>query len=195
MPATMRAMLRPSPFRQLGRAARVVIAALSLSAAGLVGIALNEGYTDRAIPDPVHGTKVPTIGFGTTEGVRMGDTTTPPRALQRALADVSKFEGALKGCVRVPLHQHEYDAYVDLAYNIGPGKSGVVDGFCWAKRGGPSNLVSRLNAEDYEGACNAILDWRFAGKQDCCAPGNRTCGGLCARRHKLQAQCLGAGQP
>ncbi len=73
---------------------------------------LHEGYTDRAVI-PVKG-DVPTIGFGTTTGVKLGDTTTPPKALARALTDVQQFEGALKQCVTVPLAQHEYDALVEL---------------------------------------------------------------------------------
>ncbi|GAP37884.1 lysozyme [Piscinibacter sakaiensis] len=180
----------PSRARQIGRAARLVIAGLSLSAAGLVGIAVHEGYSERAYPDPVHGTKVPTIGFGSTAGVKMGDTTDPVSALQRKEREVRVFEGAIKACVTVPLYQAEYDAYVDLAYNIGPGRDGVADGFCWAKRGGPSNLVRRLNAGDYVGACNAILDWRYAGGQDCSV--SRSCRGLWLRRQQLQQRCLGA---
>ncbi len=41
---------------------RRTVAALTLSAAALVGIVLHEGYTDRAVI-PVKG-DVPTIGFG-----------------------------------------------------------------------------------------------------------------------------------
>nr|WP_299146749.1 glycoside hydrolase family protein [uncultured Comamonas sp.] len=93
------------------------MAALTLSAAALVGIVLHEGYTDRAVI-PVKG-DVPTIGFGTTTGVKLGDTTTPPKALARALTDVQQFEGALKQCVTVPLAQHEYDALVSFSYNVG----------------------------------------------------------------------------
>jgi lysozyme len=48
-----------------------------------------------------------TIGFGTTEGVKMGDRITPPQALVRGLQDVQKYEGALHRCVSVPLHQYE----------------------------------------------------------------------------------------
>jgi hypothetical protein len=66
---------------------RRTVAALTLSAAALVGIVLHEGYTDRAVI-PVKG-DVPTIGFGTTTGVKLGDTTTPPKALARALTDVA----------------------------------------------------------------------------------------------------------
>lgn len=149
---------------------RTRLAALSLSAAALVGIALHEGYTDQAVI-PVQG-DVPTIGFGTTEGVRMGDRITPPQALARALTDVQKFEGALKQCVTVPLHQYEYDAYISLAYNIGSGA------FC------RSTLVRKLNAEDYEGACREILRWdRFQGEP---------LRGLTIRRQKEHQQCMGA---
>lgn len=159
---------------------RTWLAALVLSAAGLVGIAVDEGYSEKAYPDPVLGTKVPTIGFGTTGGVKMGDTTTPVKALQRKLQDVQGYENALKRCVMVPLYQHEFDAYIDLSYNIGS------TAFC------SSTLVKRLNAGDYPGACNAILMWRKAGDVDCSAPGNKTCSGLWARRQRLRQQCLGA---
>ena len=125
----------------------------------------------------------------------MGDTTTPVKALQRKLSDVKNFEGAIKQCVNVPLHQYEYDAYVDLAYNIGVGKSGVVDGFCESRRGGPSTLVKRLNAQDYAGACDAILQWKKAGGVDCSLPGNKTCHGLWDRRQRMHKQCLGEVQP
>ena len=162
---------------------RTWILFLALSAVGLVGIAVDEGYSSKAYPDPANGKAVPTIGFGTTHNVRMGDTTTPVKALQRKLTDVQQFEGVLKACVTAPLHQGEYDAYVNLAYNIGP------QAFCG------STLVRRLNAEDYEGACNAILMWRRVGITDCSHPQNRSCPGLWVRRQKLHAQCLGEGAP
>ena len=158
---------------------RSLIVVLVLSAAGFVGLAIDEGYTSNAIPDPVLGTKVPTIGFGTTDGVKMTDTTTPPKAMQRTLADVGKYEGAMKRCVSVPLHQYEYDAYVNLTYNIGG------SAFC------ASTIVKKLNVQDYIGACNAILQWRFVGTVDCSAPGNKSCPGLWQRRLRLNAQCLG----
>lgn len=149
--------------------ARQVIAALSLSASALVGLALHEGYTDRAVI-PIPG-DVPTIGFGATAGVKMGDTITPPKALARALTDAQAFEGALKRCVRVPLHQYEYDAFVSLAYNIGGGA------FCG------STLVRKLNASDYAGACAEILRWDKAG--------GRAVRGLTVRRQKEHRQCIG----
>lgn len=124
---------------------RTLIGALVLSAAGLVGIVQQEGWCGLAcIPVPGD---VPTIGFGSTAGVKMGDTITPPKALVRALQDVGKFEGAVKQCVHVPLHQYEYDAYVDLAYNIG----GTA--FC------ASSIPEKLNELNYEAACATITEF------------------------------------
>ena len=156
--------------------------ALSLSAAALVGIVLHEGYSDRAII-PVPG-DVPTIGFGTTAGVKLGDTTTPPKALARALVDVQQFEGAIKTCVTVPLTQNEYDAYVSFAYNVGS------RAFC------QSTLVKKLNLGDFKGACDELLRWRFFQGKDCALPENRRlCGGLVKRREAEYRQCLGEGAP
>lgn len=161
---------------------RSALAALALSAAGLVGIVSLEGYTDRAII-PVKGDK-PTHGFGSTGAdIKLGDKTTPPQALARALSDVQRDERAVKGCVSVPLAQYEYDAYVSLTYNVGAGA------FCG------STLARKLNAGDYAGACDEILRWRFYQGKDCSLPMyQRLCGGLWARRQSEHRQCLG-GQP
>lgn len=161
---------------------RAGIASLVLSAAALIGIAVHEGYKDAAYV-PTKG-DVPTIGFGTTtrpDGtpVRMGDTTHPVEALQRKARDLVRFEGAVKQCVTAPLYQHEYDAYVDMAYNIG------TTAFCG------STMVKRLNAGDYQGACDAILMWKRVAQQDCSVPGNRICWGLWQRRLATHKRCVG----
>ncbi len=160
---------------------RLLPIGLAISAAAFVGLAVSEGYTDSAVT-PVKG-DVPTYGFGTTRRddgspVRIGDRTTPPKALARALADVQKFEGALRQCVTVPLYQHEYDAYLRLAYNIGE------NAFCG------STLVKKLNAQDYPGACAEILRWKNFQGRDCSKAGSG-CGGLWTRRQDEYRQCMG----
>lgn len=148
---------------------RLAVGALGLSAAMFGSLVVYEGYSDVAyIPVPGD---VPTLGFGTTEGVRPGDTITPPKAVQRALQDISKYEGAIKRCVHVPLHQHEYDAYVSFAYNVGG------NAFC------NSTLVKRLNAEDYAGACAELSRWVYSG--------GRKLQGLVNRRAQERAKCEG----
>lgn len=162
---------------------RFAVASLVVSAGAFVGILTREDYTETAII-PTKG-DVPTVGFGTTGGVRMGDRTTPVKAVQRAYKDVATFEGAVKRCVKVPLQQAEYDAYVDLSYNIG------ATGFC------TSTIVKRLNVQDYRGACDAILMFNKVSlpngtKFDCSTPGNRVCPGLWTDRLRVHALCVAA---
>lgn len=158
------------------RGSRTAVAGLVLAASTLVGIAVKESYTDRAVI-PVPG-DVPTKGFGTTthadgSPVKMGETTTPPRALVDLLRDAGKFEQAVKRCAPVPMHAYEFSAYVSLAYNIGEGA------FC------TSTVVRRLNALDYAGACEAILMWDKVG--------GRAVRGLTLRRQAEYRECMGEG--
>jgi len=150
------------------RSPRTQIAALVLSASALVGIAVHESYRDTAYI-PVKG-DVPTIGFGTTDGVKMGDRVTVERALVKLLADANEYERAVKRCVTAPLYQYEYDAYLSLTYNIGPGA------FC------NSTLVKKLNAYDYPRACAEILRWNKAG--------GKVLPGLVKRRQAEYETCI-----
>lgn len=149
---------------------RIHVAALSLSAAALVGIAVHEGYRDTAYlptPNDVH-----TIGFGTTGGVKPGDKITPEGALIRLLSDADRHERDLKACIgNVALHQYEWDAYVSWAYNVGTGAA------C------SSTLVRKLKAGDYAGACRELLRWT---KQK-----GRELPGLVKRRQQEYTQCVG----
>jgi lysozyme len=148
---------------------RKPIFGLGISGVALIGLLVAEGFRDHAYI-PVAG-DVPTIGFGTTENVKMGDKVTVTQALNRAMVDVQKFEGAIKSCVKVPLHQYEYDAYTSLAYNIGSGA------FC------RSTLVKLLNQQKYEEACKQILRWDFFK--------GKPLRGLSVRREKEYQQCIG----
>ena len=158
----------------LRRIARVAAAALTLSASALVGVAVQEDYRGTAYL-PTKADR-PTLGFGATAGVRLGDTTTPPRALVRLLGDVGQVEAALHrpSCIgTVPLYQREWDAYVSLAYNIG------APAFC------RSTLVRLLHRQppDYAGACKQILRWdKQAG---------RVLPGLQRRRESEFKTCMG----
>ena len=153
---------------------RKPIIALVISAAGLGGIAIHEGYRDKSyIPVPGD---VPTIGFGNTtyadgSKVQLGDKITRKEATELLGNTVSIFEKQIKACIKVPLAQNEYDSFVSLSYNIG------AKAFCG------STLVKKLNVYDYEGACNEILKWdKFKGKP---LPG------LTKRRKQENKQCLG----
>lgn len=149
---------------------RTHLAALSLSAAALVGIANWEQYrADAYLPTPQD---VPTLGWGSTDGVQMGQRTTPDRALIRLLADAQRHERELRACIGdVALFQHEWDAYVSWAYNVGTGTA------C------KSSLVRKLQAGDYPSACRELLRWdKQAG---------RVLPGLTKRRQAEFKTCMG----
>lgn len=148
---------------------RTAATSLAVSASILVAIALSEGYRGEAyIPVPGD---VPTIGFGETSGVKMGQTTTPTRALVQLLQSADRHAKGMVECIKVPISQNEFDAYLSFTYNVG------VRAFC------TSTLIKKLNAQDYEGACNELLRW---DKQ-----GGVVLPGLTKRRKEEHALCLG----
>ena len=54
------------------------------------------------------------------------------------------------------------------------------------------DLVEKLNAGDYPGACREILRWTYFQGKNCAAPENAClCGGLATRRQGEYQQCLG----
>lgn len=165
---------------------RTFVGALALSAAGLIALVAHEGYTDKAVV-PVPGDR-PTVGFGSTfnpdgSPVRMGDTTTPQKALRMTLAHTGKDELQLKRCVTGVLNQAEYDVLVDFTY--------------WRGRGGAcrSEVVRAINRGDHKASCEAYLDLdsrRTAGK-DCKDPANR-CRGVWLRAQERHRKCMEAQQ-
>ena len=148
---------------------RGAVASLAISAAALAGIALNEGYSSTAYLDPVG---IPTLGYGETFGVVMGQTTTRERALVQLGASADKHAKGMAACIHVPISQNEFDAYADFTYNVG------IGAFC------RSGLAMKLNALDYAGACTELLKWVYAGKT--------ILPGLVTRRKKEYELCSGA---
>lgn len=188
---------------------RQAVAMLSLSAAGLVGLVVHEGYTDKAVV-PTQGDR-PTIGFGSTvheddTPVKMGDTTTPQRALLKAQAHISKDEAAFRASLPgVELHQGEYDLYLDWMYQFGQGawqrspmRRDLVEGnhrqacdglliyrkMTSARQEGPGWVVSQRDAKGNP------TRWEF----DCSTPGNRVCMGVWTRAQKRHQRCMELAQ-
>ena len=147
---------------------RIAAGAIAVSAASLVAIATYEGYRGDAYKDSVG---VPTIGYGETAGVKIGDKTTPERALVQLLASTEKHADAIRQCIKVPLYQHEFDAYVSLSYQIGAGAF-------WR-----STLIKKLNNGDYTGASNQ--------PDKCVYAGGKKLPGIVKRRQKEKEMCLG----
>lgn len=149
---------------------RTLIASLTLSASALVGLAVHEGYRDKAYV-PVKGDR-PTLGFGDAQGVRLGDRTDPVRALIRLNFQADVFQQEMRRCIGdVPMYQYEWDAVISWAFNVG------------SKAACGSTLVRKLQAFDYPGACKELLRWdRFQGS---------VLPGLTKRRQDEYQKCMG----
>jgi lysozyme len=109
-----------------------------------------EGFSEKAYPDPAHGWRVPTIGYGTTRGVKMGQEISKERADELLREDVARFDGYIEALVRVPLTQGQWDALSSFVYNLGPGALEK------------STLLRLLNAGDYSGAAAQFDRWVYA---------------------------------
>lgn len=154
-------------------------ALIGATAAAVSTIAVHEGYRSTSYND---GVGVQTIGFGSTKHpdgspVREGDTVSPQRAVVMLASDADRVARELASCIGdVPLYQHEWDAYVSWAYNVG------------ASAACRSTLVKKLKQSppDYEGACRELLRWTRAG--------GRELPGLVKRRRVEYRMCIGEGQ-
>lgn len=176
-------MSKPSP--------RMLVAAMGLSAAGLIGIAAHESYTDTAIIPTKN--DVPTVGFGSTKKedgspVKMGDKTTPVRALMLVQAHLSREEAMFRESLPgVKLTQGEYDLYVDFLYQYGIGN--------WRD----SSMRRHLLTGNYKAACDSLLRWRYAGGYDCSTmvngEPNKQCWGVWDRQRERHSKCLAEQAP
>ena len=90
---------------------------------------------------------VPTIGYGHTAGVKLGDVCSQDQAEAWLLEDVSTAESIIVARVAVPLTSNQFSALVSLIFNIGIGNFEQ------------STLLRDLNAGDYDIAAQQFLVW------------------------------------
>lgn len=96
---------------------------------------------------------VPTIGYGHTLDVKMGDICTQSQADKWLMDDIEEAECCVRKHTTIPLMQGEFDALVSFVYNLG----------CSAFRN--STLLKLLNNGDLNGACAQLARWDHqAGK-------------------------------
>ena len=62
---------------------------------------------------------MPTIGYGFTEGVKLGDTITPKAAGARLLIELTHVARSVYAFCSSRVSQNQLDAMTSLAYNIG----------------------------------------------------------------------------
>lgn len=147
---------------------RRIAATMTVTAAAITSIAFYEGFRSEAYKDV---TGIPTIGYGYTKNVKMGDKITPERALIQLQESAAEHAKGMAKCIKVPLTQGEFDAYSSFTYNVG------VGAFC------RSTLNKKLNSGDYAGACKELLKWTTAG--------GKQYPGLVKRRQEEYVRCIG----
>lgn len=107
-----------------------------------------EGRELRAYLDIVN---VPTICYGETRGVEIGDVATPAECETMLAKGVAEFEAAIRPCLPAVLPDKTRAAFISAAYNIGSGA------FC-------KSSMSRLAlAGNIAAACDALMKWNKAG--------------------------------
>jgi lysozyme len=168
----------------MNKPARLLVASITLSAAGLGMWAAHESYTSQAI-QPVKNDAW-TYGYGSAirpdgKAVAPGDVITPPAALRLIIDDLNGKQAALRRCfgADAALHQWEWDAFVDLAGNVG------AQAVC------KSSIPGKIERGEYEAACKTLLDFKRVQGRDCSLPANkRFCGGVWTRRQENYRLCL-----
>ncbi len=102
----------------------------------------------------------PTVGVGhlvrPEDGLRVGDRITYDQALDFLEADLRRAEQGVKRLVGdLPLYQHEFDALVDLVYNVGEGN---------VSEDQSPNLNAAIQMADYDGIARELTYTTAAGK-------------------------------
>jgi len=89
-----------------------------------------------------------TIGYGHTAGVASGQIISLDSVEQLLIEDMRKHEKNVRGLVKVPLRQNQFDALVSFDFNLGALNV--------------STLLKLLNAGNYQGAANEFPRWNKA---------------------------------
>lgn len=127
-----------------------------------------EGKENKAYKDIVG---IPTICYGQTKGVKLGDYMTDAECEKDLAVDLEIYNQKMKKYVTIDLYPYEEIAYTSFIWNVGE--------TAWKK----STLLKKLNSGDKEGACNELLRWNKAG--------GKVVKGLSNRREAERQICLG----
>lgn len=151
---------------------------LTAAAAAAIGVASHfvagwEGERFAAYPDSGG---VWTICSGHTKGVKPGDTATKAQCEEYLRQDLEEAAAAVTQCVKVPMPQNQWVAWISFAYNVGR------DAFC------RSTAVKLINMGESEAACNQLARWVYDDSKDCRIKANG-CFGIVRRRMAEYQMC------
>lgn len=90
----------------------------------------------------------PTIGFGHTKGVKLGQTITREEAERLLDEDLGNFAAAVRRALKRQVNQNQFDALVSFAFNC--------------KRWQGSTLLKLVNAGAFDAAATEFGKWIYA---------------------------------
>lgn len=140
---------------------------------GVARICARESFDPKPYNDP-KGSARWSHGYG-TECAADAPPITEDDARAEMAAHLAGDEAAVNRLVKVPLSQHQFDALVSFSYNEGDAALAR------------STVLLKLNAGDYQGAADHLLDW---DKEENAAGELVTSGALLTRRKEERAQFL-----
>ena len=105
-----------------------------------------EGIKTKAYLDEAG---VPTICYGHTTHVSMGDIATPEQCEQYLKDDLKPAQAAVARLVRVQLTQSQFDALTIFVFNVGSGNFQT------------STMLRKINAGDMVGASQEFRRWNM----------------------------------
>ena len=94
---------------------------------------------------------VPTIAYGRTKDVKIGDICTQQQAEDWLEEELVEYEGYVNEAVKVELTQPQFDSLVSWTYNLGPSNLNR------------SSMLRVLNASDYDNVPAQLKRWNKAG--------------------------------
>lgn len=94
---------------------------------------------------------LPTVCYGETEGVRVGDRYTIAQCRDMLAKKLPRYANEIARCIKVPITEEALGAFIVFSYNVGSGA------FC------KSTALRKLNAGDTRGACESLRQWVNAG--------------------------------
>ena len=117
---------------------------------GLQGLTLIKDFEGLELDAYLCPSNVPTIGYGHTKDVCMGDTIEYETAVELLKHDLCEFENIVKDCVTTQLNQNQFDALVSFTFNLG--------GHNLSR----STLLKRVNARLFSEVQKEFMKWVYS---------------------------------
>lgn len=162
---------------------KVISLAVAGMGAGAIAAAMLQPFEGReyhAYQDPVG---IWSICDGATTGVVKGDFADDLDCNLMTARDVAIADATFERCapgLRHAMPAYRRAAFIDFIYNVGPGKTGVKDGFCRLRNGRIPTIRWMLNNGDQLGACREFKFWNLQKLK-----------GIAERREVEKLVCLG----